>query len=42
MLHHAEDSDILKIFKSIKLLGKMKNTSFILGKKTKHSFWPTQ
>ena len=35
-------ADILKISKSIKLLVKMKNVSFILQKKTKWTFWPTQ
>ena len=35
--------DILKISKSIKLLMKMKNVSFILQKKkTVWTFWPTQ
>ena len=33
--------NILKISKSIKLLVKMKNVSFILWKKTK-TFWPNQ
>ena len=33
--------DILKISKSIKLLVKMKNASFILQKKTIQTFWPT-
>ena len=36
-----EITDILKISKSIKLLVKMKNMSFILWKKTKRTFWPT-
>ena len=33
---------ILKISKSIKLLVKMKNISFILQKKTQWTFWQTQ
>ena len=33
-------ADILK--KSIKLLVKVKNVSFILQKKTKWTFWPSQ
>ena len=33
-------ADILKISKLIKLLVKMKNVSFILGKKTKQTFCP--
>ena len=37
-----EIADILKISKSIKLLVKMNNVSFILQKKTKWTFWPTQ
>ena len=37
-----EIADILKIFKSIKLFVKMKNVSFLLWKKTKWTFWPTQ
>ena len=37
-----EIADILKISKSIKLLVKMKNVSFILQEKTKQAFWPTQ
>ena len=38
-----EIATILKISKSIKLLVKMKNVSFILqGKKTIQTFWPTQ
>ena len=37
-----EITDILKISKSMKLLVKMKNVSFILWKKTKQTFWPTQ
>ena len=36
-----EIADILKIPKSIKLLVKMKNVSFIL-RKTKQTFWPAQ
>ena len=35
-------ADILKISKFIELLVKMKNVSFILRKKTKWTFWPTQ
>ena len=37
-----EITNILKISKSIKLLVKMKNVSFILWKKTKWTFWLTQ
>ena len=37
-----EIDNILKIPKSMKLLVKMKNVSFILWKKTKQTFWPTQ
>ena len=37
-----ETADILKICKSLKLLVKMKNVSFILQKKTKRTFWATQ
>ena len=37
-----EIAGILKISKSIKLLVKMKDVSFILWKKTKWTFWPTQ
>ena len=37
-----EIADILKISKSIKLLVKMKNVSFILWKKSCELFWPTQ
>ena len=37
-----EIADILKMSKSIKLLVKMKNGSFILQKKTTWTFWPTQ
>ena len=37
-----ETANILKISKSIKLLVKMKNVSFILQKKTKQTFWPTR
>ena len=37
-----EIANILKISKSIKLLVKMKNVSFILWKKPKWTFWPTQ
>ena len=37
-----ETADILKISKSIRLLVKRKNVSFILWKKTKHTFWSTQ
>ena len=37
-----EIADILKISRSIKLLVKMKNVSFILWKKTKQTFWLTQ
>ena len=36
-----EKTDIFKISKAIKLLTKMK-MSFILWKKTKQTFWPTQ
>ena len=36
-----EIPDILKISKSIMLLVKMKNVSFILWKKTHTDFWPT-
>ena len=35
-------ANILKISKSIKLLVKMENVSFVLWKKTKQAFWPTQ
>ena len=35
-----EIGDTLKIFKSIKLLVKMKNVSFILQKKVSRTFWP--
>ena len=37
-----EISNILKISKSINLLVKMKNVSFILQEKNIPSFWPTQ
>ena len=37
-----ERANIVKISKSIKLLVKMKNVSFILQKKPKQTFWPTQ
>ena len=37
-----EIADILKISKSIKLLVKMKNVSFILWKKTIWALWSTQ
>ena len=37
-----EIANILKISKSIKLLVKMENVSFVLWKKTKQAFWPTQ
>ena len=37
-----EITDILKISKSIKLLVKMKNMSFISHKNSKETFWPTQ
>ena len=37
-----EIADIIKISKSIKLLMKMNNVSFILQKKLKLTFWPTQ
>ena len=36
-----EIADILGISKSMKLLVKMKNVSFILWQKTKRTFWPT-
>ena len=36
-----EVANILEISKSIKLLLKMKNVSFILREKTKQTFWPT-
>ena len=36
-----ERADILKIYKSMKLLVKMKNVSFILWKKPHTDFWPT-
>ena len=35
-------ANVLIISTSIKLLVKMKNTSFILQKKTIQTFWPTQ
>ena len=35
-------ADILKVFKSIKLLVNMKNVTFILWKKITWTFWPTQ
>ena len=38
----GETANILKISKRIKLLVKMKNTSFILRKKTERTFWPAQ
>ena len=37
-----EIANIPKISKSIKLLVKMKNMCFILWKKTKWTFWPTE
>ena len=37
-----EIANILKLSKSIKLLVKIKNVSFILQKTTKWTFWPTQ
>ena len=37
-----EIADILKISKSIRFFVKMKNVSFILRKKPKWTFWPTQ
>ena len=37
-----EIANILKISQSIKLLVEMKNVSFILWKKMKLPFWPTQ
>ena len=37
-----EIANILKISKSIKLLVKMKNVSFILQKKKKRTVWPNQ
>ena len=37
-----EIANILKISKSMKLLVKMNNMSFILWKKTKRNFWPAQ
>ena len=37
-----EITDILKISKSIKLLMRMKNVSFVLQGKTVRTFWPPQ
>ena len=37
-----ERADMLKISKSVQLLVKMKNVPFILWKKTKQTFWPSQ
>ena len=40
--NHTEDSQTYHNIQIIKLLVKMKNTSFILWKKTQQTFWPTQ
>ena len=37
-----ETANILKISKSVELLVKVKNVSFILQKKMTQNFWPTQ